>query len=151
MTMPAGERPDLGDHRGQRPLRWPGNRATAPSCGALTGTGAGNAWARYRNAHRRVAVARPDSKPTSCARVPADQGCLYDEVDAISAAASYLHDLGAGPSLDDRAWRAAQRYNGAAAYADAVDGLRDTQWRVTLARTERHGDGWPLSRWEPQP
>jgi hypothetical protein len=31
------------------------------------------------------------------------------------------------------------------------DGLRQTRWRVTLARAERHGDGWLLSRWEPQP
>ena len=30
-------------------------------------------------------------------------------------------------------------------------GLRQTRWRVTLARAERLGDGWLLSRWEPQP
>jgi hypothetical protein len=102
-------------------------RGTAPSCGALTGTGAGNIWRRYRDAHRRLPRrARPNDYPQmrsqlrGCARVPARHGCVYDDVDAIAAAAAYLHDLGAGPVLDRRAWRAAQRYNGAAAYADAV-------------------------------
>ena len=110
----------------------PPYRATAPSCGALTGTGAGNAWARYRNAFRRIDVARANSKPRSCARVPENEGCVYDDVDAVSAGASYLHDLGAGPALDDRAWRAAQRYNGAAAYADAVL-ARARAWEATAA------------------
>jgi hypothetical protein len=47
-------------------------------------------------------------------------GCVYDDVDALAAAAAYLHDLGAGPSLDANAWRAARAYNGAAVYADLV-------------------------------
>ncbi len=105
----------------------PPHKATAPSCGALSGTGAGNTWARYRDAHRRLPRdARPHRYPqqrdrlSSCAKVPQRHGCVYDDVDAIAAAAAYLHDLGAGPHLDDRAWRAAQRYNGAAGYADAV-------------------------------
>ena len=68
----------------------------------------------------------------ACANVPRHDGCVYDDVDAIAAAAAYLHDLGAGPELDDRAWRAAQRYNGAAAYADAVL-ARARAWEAQLA------------------
>jgi hypothetical protein len=105
----------------------PPYNATAPNCGALTGTGAGNGWLRYRDAFRRLPKkARPRRYPqmrsrlVSCKKVPPSQGCVYDDVDAIAGAAAYLHDLGAGPDLDDRAWRAAQRYNGSAAYADAV-------------------------------
>ena len=50
----------------------------------------------------------------------APHGCVYDDVDAIAAAAAYLHDLGAGRALDARAWNAARAYNGAPAYADLV-------------------------------
>ena len=113
--------------------------ATAPTCGALTGTGAGNTWLRYRDAFRRLPKhARPKRYPQmrdrleSCANVPKNHGCIYDDVDAIAAAAAYLHDLGAGPELDDLAWRAAQRYNGAAAYADAVL-ARARAWEAQLA------------------
>lgn len=113
--------------------------ATAPSCGALTGTGAGATWARYRDAHRRLpSTARPRRYPQmrsrlpDCSRVPANQGCVYDDVDAIAAAAAYLHDLGARRELDARAGRAAQRYNGAAVYADAVL-ARARLWQAQLA------------------
>ena len=101
--------------------------ATAPSCGGLTGTGAGATWRAVRDAQRRLpAYARPDRYPqmrsrlAGCARVSAREGCVYDDVDAIAAAARYLHALGARGALDERAWQAARRYNGAAAYADAV-------------------------------
>lgn len=113
--------------------------ATAPNCGALTGTGAGNTWVRYRDAHRKLpAEARPASYPqmradlAACQAVPAEEGCVYDDVDAIAAAAAYLRELGAGPQLDDGAWRAAQRYNGAAAYADAVL-ARARHWQAEAA------------------
>ena len=113
--------------------------ATAPGCGALTGTGAGDTWAQYRDAFRRLPQdARPDRYPQmrhrlpSCAAIPPNQGCVYDDVDAIAAAAAYLHDLGAGPELDERAWNAARRYNGAAAYADAVL-ARARAWEAELA------------------
>src|SRR5699024_7343494 len=56
----------------------------------------------------------------ACRRVPAGHGCVYDDVDAIAAAAQYLARLGARRGLDERAWAAAPRYNGAAAYADAA-------------------------------
>jgi hypothetical protein len=112
---------------------------TAPSCGALTGTGAGNTWLRYRDAFRRLPKnVRPRRYPQmrarlpSCAKVPKRHGCVYDDVDAIAAAAAYLHDLGAGRRLDDRAWHAARRYNGAAAYADAVL-ARARAWEAELA------------------
>jgi hypothetical protein len=110
---------------------------TAPRCGALTGSGAGNTWSRYRDAHRRL-EARPRSYPLrredlpACTRVAPDDGCVYDDVDAIAAAAAYLHDLGAGPGLDGHAWQAARRYNGAAAYADAVL-ARARGWEALLA------------------
>lgn len=95
--------------------------ATAPSCGALTGTGAGGIWRRYRTAHTRLQDGtRPTRSPPACAPIADGHGCVYDDRDAIAAAAAYLRDLGAGPQLDERAWRAAQRYNGAAVYADAV-------------------------------
>ncbi len=53
-------------------------------------------------------------------RGTAPHGCVYDDVDALAAAAAYLRDLGAGPELDARAWNAARAYNGAAIYADVV-------------------------------
>ena len=100
---------------------------TAPSCGSLTGSGAGATWRAYRDAHRRLPDrARPSRYPQMRSRLPGcrgvapSHGCVYDDVDSIAAAAAYLHDLGARRALDDRAWRAAQHYNGAAAYADAV-------------------------------
>ncbi len=109
---------------------------TAPSCGALSGTGAGPTWRAFRNAHRRLPDdARPHryrlmrSRLPGCRNVARAHGCVYDDVDAIAAAAAYLHRLGAGPALDDSAWRAARRYNGAAAYADAVL-ARARAWEV---------------------
>lgn len=33
----------------------------------------------------------------------------------------------------------------------STDGLREARWRVTLAAAERHGRGWVISRWDPQP
>jgi hypothetical protein len=117
----------------------PPYNATAPNCGALTGTGAGNTWLYYRDAFRRLPKsARPASYPqmrdrlASCEKVAPQHGCVYDDVDAIAAAAAYLRDLGAGPELDDRAWRAARRYNGSAAYADAVL-ARARAWEAQLA------------------
>lgn len=32
-----------------------------------------------------------------------------------------------------------------------ADGLRHARWRVTITEAVRHGDGWTISRWEPQP
>jgi hypothetical protein len=98
--------------------------ATAPSCGALTGTGAGATWNTYKNARDRLdltdeSIARLD-RPVSCRPVPPTVGCVYADVDAIAAAAQYLRALGAGPELDDAAWSAAKSYNGGAEYADAV-------------------------------
>lgn len=100
-------------------------RAAAPDCGALTGSGAGNTWATYAKAKDRIPT-RPTDYPhrrddlPACEQVPKSTGCVYDDLDAISAAASYLHQLGARADLGDRAWQAARRYNGAPAYADAV-------------------------------
>jgi hypothetical protein len=101
----------------------------APDCGALTGTGAGGTWARYRNAVDRLDGSPTTSRRPSCARVRETDGCVYDDRDAIAAAAAYLHDLGARDELDERAWKAARSYNGAAVYADAVL-TRARQWQA---------------------
>jgi hypothetical protein len=112
-------------------------RATARSCGPLTGTGAGGTWARYATATRQLPTeirdgAYPLARSTaSCLAVPATVGCVYADPDAIAAAAAYLHDLGADPHLDARAWDAARRYNGAAAYADLVL-QRARGWKAQL-------------------
>ncbi len=110
--------------------------ATAPSCGALTGTGASGTWRGYRTAALRLPEqARPARYPLMRQRLPACRGvarahgCVYDDVDAIAAAAAHLADLGAGPELDERAWAAARRYNGAPAYADTVL-ARARRWRA---------------------
>jgi hypothetical protein len=95
--------------------------ATAPNCGALTGTGAGDTWRTYRDAVAQLDLAHlPSEHLASCDDVAPPHGCVYRDADAIAAAASYLHDLGAGSDLDDHAWQAARAYNGAPAYADAV-------------------------------
>jgi hypothetical protein len=98
-------------------------RATVSACPGSPSVGAGGTWARYRDASR--GLARPASYPQMAATLPgcrdvAPHGCVYDDVDAIAAAAAYLHDLGAGRALDVRAWNAARAYNGAPAYADLV-------------------------------
>ena len=68
---------------------------------------------------------RPARYPLMAAGLPAcresrPHGCVYDDFDALAGAAAYLHALGAREALDERAWRAARAYNGAAIYADIV-------------------------------
>jgi hypothetical protein len=33
----------------------------------------------------------------------------------------------------------------------SADSIRQSRWRVTVAKAERRHDGWVVSRWEPQP
>ena len=87
------------------------SRPTTPPSRACPGSptaGASGTWARYRDAAR--GLARPASYPQMAGsldgcRDTAPHGCVYDDVDALAAAAAYLHDLGAGPELDARAWQ----------------------------------------------
>jgi hypothetical protein len=97
--------------------------ATVTSCPGSPSVGAGGTWRRYRDAAH--GLRRPASYPQMAGQLPAcagtaPHGCVYDDVDALAAAESYLHDLGAGPELDQRAWNAARAYNGAGVYADVV-------------------------------
>jgi hypothetical protein len=80
--------------------------------------GTGSTWARYKNAG--AAATRPASYPHQTVKHPS----VYDDYDAIMAAAALLRDSGAGPNLDASAWRAAYDYYGHDAtgvdYADEV-------------------------------
>jgi hypothetical protein len=71
--------------------------------------GYGGTWAAYRNAYRRARLERPASYP---GRVASPHPSVYDSYDAIYAAASYLHALGAGPRLDGRTYQALLSYTG---------------------------------------
>ena len=63
-------------------------------------------WERYRHAYR--AGGRPKHYPHRTRHHPS----IYDDFDAIMAAASLLRDSGAGPALDGSAWSAAYSYYG---------------------------------------
>jgi hypothetical protein len=75
-------------------------------------------WDRYKDAYRRAE--RPPSYPNPTAGHPS----VYDDFDAIMAAASLLSYQGAGMTLDGTAWQAAYDYYGhdldGVAYADEV-------------------------------
>jgi hypothetical protein len=75
-------------------------------------------WDRYKDAYRRAE--RPQSYPNPTAGHPS----VYDDFDAIMAAASLLSYQGAGMTLDGTAWQAAYDYYGhdlnGVAYADEV-------------------------------
>jgi len=63
-------------------------------------------WKLYRDAFR--AGGRPKRYPHRTRHHPS----IYDDFDAIMAAAALLRDSGAGTSLDERAWQAAYSYYG---------------------------------------
>jgi hypothetical protein len=75
-------------------------------------------WERYRTAGGLAQ--RPASYPHATRKHPS----VYDDYDAIMAAAALLRDSGAGPRLDAGAWRAAYDYYGhdltGVDYADEV-------------------------------
>ncbi len=100
-------------------------QATVTGCPGSPSAGASSTWRSYRNAWKPIHSLRPARYPLMAAGLPAcresrPHGCVYDDFDALAAAAAYLKTLGAGRNLDHRAWRAARTYNGAAIYADAV-------------------------------
>jgi hypothetical protein len=68
--------------------------------------GSGSTWDRYRDAGARGT--RPASYPHATRKHPS----IYDDYDAIMAAAALLRDSGAGRNLDASAWRAAYDYYG---------------------------------------
>jgi hypothetical protein len=78
----------------------------------------GSTWERYKGSFARGA--RPASYPHQTAKHPS----IYDDYDAIMAAAALLRDSGAGKDLDASAWRAAYDYYGhdqtGVAYANDV-------------------------------
>ena len=65
-------------------------------------------WERYRDSYRAAAGRRPESYAHRTERHPS----VYDDFDAIMAAAALLRDSGAGMRLDATAWRAAYDYYG---------------------------------------
>jgi hypothetical protein len=67
---------------------------------------AGSTWARYRDAG--AAAQRPAGYPHATTKHPS----VYDDYDAIMAAAKLLRDSGGGGHLDASAWRAAYDYYG---------------------------------------
>jgi hypothetical protein len=75
-------------------------------------------WDRYRAAGARGT--RPAGYPHATKKHPS----IYDDYDAIMAAAALLRDSGAGRTLDASAWRAAYDYYGhdltGVAYANEV-------------------------------
>jgi hypothetical protein len=75
-------------------------------------------WKRFKHAH--LLAPRPDGYPHPTGRHPS----VYDDYDAIMAAAALLRDNGAGRDLDAAAWRAAYDYYGhdqtGVAYANEV-------------------------------
>jgi hypothetical protein len=75
-------------------------------------------WDRYRDAGTRGT--RPSGYPHATKKHPS----IYDDYDAIMAAAALLRDSGAGRDLDASAWRAAYDYYGhdltGVAYANEV-------------------------------
>lgn len=80
--------------------------------------GLGSTWELYRDAHERAR--RPAAYPHATRRHPS----VYDDFDAIMAAAALLSDQGATLALDGTAWQAAYDYYGhdlaGVAYADEV-------------------------------
>ncbi|HYF25874.1 MAG TPA: hypothetical protein VD931_09065, partial [Baekduia sp.] len=89
----------------------------------------GSTWAQYRNSFR--AAPRPRSYPHRTRAHPS----LYDDFDAMMAAAALLRDNGAGRSLDASAWRAAYLY-----YGPDLDGVDYASAVLARARVfRRHG------------
>ena len=71
--------------------------------------GEGATWGGYRHAYRRARLSRPASYPL---RIESPHPNVYDSYDAIYAAASYFHALGAGPRLDAGTFQALVSYKG---------------------------------------
>jgi hypothetical protein len=94
--------------------------------------GGGGTWGAYRNAYRH------GRRPSTGAAEHRPHPSVYDDFDAIMAAAAYLHALGAGAALDDRMLQALAHYKGTPPYSY-------TYARETLAIARR----WQAARAEP--
>jgi hypothetical protein len=70
--------------------------------------GSGGTWAGYARAYEQAKLDRPDSYPGRQEQHPN----VYDNYDAIYAAAKYFAGLGAGPNLDGRTYQALLAYKG---------------------------------------
>jgi hypothetical protein len=92
-------------------------------------------WDRFSNAFR--AAPRPDSYPHVAQQHPS----VYDDFDAMMAAARLLKHSGATRALDGRAWQAAYDYYGhdafGVSYADVVVAPRPQLGLQRLLRAER--------------
>jgi hypothetical protein len=82
-------------------------------------------WQRFRRAHEMAP--RPAGYPHATARHPS----VYDDFDAIMAAAWLLRENGAGAELDGTAWSAAYQYYGPGDPA-AVDYANQVLARATI-------------------
>jgi murein DD-endopeptidase MepM/ murein hydrolase activator NlpD len=127
------------------------------------GCSAGPTWAAHRRAFARAADERPVSYPQrrqalgACVRVPARDGCVYDDFDAILGAAHKLHADGATRNLDAPGTRRAVcAYVGSCLAADSYYGVlpRAKAWEAAAlaARPLPTGGGvgaaglvWPLA------
>lgn len=70
--------------------------------------GRGGTWAGYATAYEKATMKRPARYPNRYDPHPN----VYDSFDAIYAAAKYFGELGAGPVLDERTYRALLSYKG---------------------------------------
>ena len=70
--------------------------------------GSGGTWAGYADAYEHAKLDRPADYPGRQTRHPN----VYDNYDAIYAAASYFRGLGAGPELDQKTYKALLSYKG---------------------------------------
>lgn len=95
-------------------------------------------WGQYRGAFRKIAPLRPVRYPLDGRALPACKAtspCVYDDFDALSAAASMLADLGASTALgSNRTSRALCRYGGVCPVAPRASSCRRPPSRVATAR-----------------
>ena len=112
--------------------------------GTAGGCSAGPTWVAHRRAFARAAEERPSRYPQrrdelpACARVPARDGCVYDDFDAILGAAHKLRADGATRNLDAPGTRRAVcAYIGTCLAADTYYGVlpRAKAWEAAALAT----------------
>ena len=107
---------------------------------SVVGPGGGT-WGAYRLAYRR------GRRPLTGAAERRSHPSVYDDFDAIMAAAAYLHALGAGTALDEHMFQALARYKGVPphSYPYARETLAIARrWQTARAEPIR-GSAGPLS------
>ncbi len=98
----------------------------------------GGTWGEYEDAFRPIEDERPVSfypsdrrRLPSCQSVPVVHGCVYDDFDAIAAAADLLHKSGADPSLySSGTHKAVCSYIGACSEVDGCTGSENEYCEV---------------------